>query len=101
MFRGMFGRENTALKDGKYVKDLSYLNRPLKEVIYIDFTDEHMDYQQDNVLIVPKFEGDTEDRELVDLMPFLERKYNITTFSISYISNNFFFLCDRFCKISR
>jgi import inner membrane translocase subunit TIM50 len=72
MFRGMFGRENTALKDGKYVKDLSYLNRPLKEVIYIDFTDEHMDYQQDNVLIVPKFEGDTEDRELVDLMPFLE-----------------------------
>ena len=42
MFRGAFGRESVALKDGKYVKDLSYLNRPLKEVVYIDFSDEHV-----------------------------------------------------------
>ena len=42
MFRGAFGRESVVLKDGKYIKDLSYLNRPLKEVVYIDFSDEHV-----------------------------------------------------------
>lgn len=45
IFRGAFGRESTALsKDGKYVKDLSYLNRNLKDVIYIDFQDDQVIY---------------------------------------------------------
>jgi import inner membrane translocase subunit TIM50 len=76
MFRGTFGRESTALKDGKYIKDLSYLNRPLKEVVYIDFSDEHVDYHPENCILIPKFEGDPEDRELIDLVPFLDCKYN-------------------------
>ena len=81
IFCGMFGRESTALKEGKYIKDLSYLNRPLREVVYIDFTDEHVTYQPENVILLPKFEGDVEDRELIDLIPFLECKCNFFSFS--------------------
>ena len=34
---GRLGRESTTIKDGHYIKDLSYLGRNLKNVIYIDF----------------------------------------------------------------
>jgi import inner membrane translocase subunit TIM50 len=74
MIMGRFGRENTLLKDGKYIKDLSYMNRDVKNMIYIDFTDEAVAFHQDNCILLPKFEGDTSDRELVDLIPFLDRK---------------------------
>jgi mitochondrial import inner membrane translocase subunit TIM50 len=74
MIHGRFGRENTVLKDGKYIKDLSYINRPLKDVVYLDFSDENVDYHKENCIILSQFEGDTSDRDLIDLIPFLERK---------------------------
>ena len=74
MIQGRFGREHTLLKDGKYIKDFSYLNRPIKDVVYIDFTDESVAFHKDNCIILPKFEGDLNDRDLFDLIPFLERK---------------------------
>jgi len=74
MIVGRFGRESTLLKNGKYIKDLSYLNRPLKEVIYIDFEDDSVDFHKENAIILPKFDGDLDDRALIDLVPFLERK---------------------------
>ena len=77
MIAGRFGRESTALlADGRYIKDLSYLNRPLGEVVYVDFSDDHIDYQKENTILLPKFEGSEDDRELIDLIPFLDRKYN-------------------------
>lgn len=72
MIFGRFGRENTLLKDGKYIKDLSYLNRPIKDIVYIDFEDEPVENHKENAIILKKFEGDKEDRELIDLIPFLE-----------------------------
>lgn len=74
MIIGRFGREQTLLKDGKYIKDLSYLNRPIKDIVYIDFNDEAVAFHKTNAIIIPKFEGDLDDRSLVDLVPFLERK---------------------------
>ena len=74
MIIGRFGRESTLLKNGKYIKDLTYLNRPLKEVIYIDFEDESVDFHKENAILISKFEGDLDDRGLIDLIPFLERK---------------------------
>ena len=74
MIIGRFGREQTLLKDGKYIKDLSYLNRPIKEIVYIDFNDDAVEFHKSNAIIIPKFEGDLDDRSLVDLVPFLERK---------------------------
>lgn len=75
MIHGAFGREQTVLKDGQYIKDLTYLNRPLKEVIYVDFSDEPVKFHKENAIILPKFEGEEDDRSLIDLIPFLERKY--------------------------
>ena len=79
MIQGRYGRENTLLKDGKYIKDLSYLNRPLKDVVYLDLTDESVIYHKDNCILLPNFEGDLQDRELIDLIPFLDRKYKFLT----------------------
>jgi import inner membrane translocase subunit TIM50 len=72
MIFGRFGRENTVLKEGKYIKDLTYLNRPLKEIVYIDFEEESVQNQPENVILIPQFDGDREDRTLYDLLPFLE-----------------------------
>ncbi len=72
IFLGRLGRESTLLKNGKYIKDLSYLNRDLKDVIYVDFSDEKAEFHPDNVLVLPRWEGDSADRELYDIMPFLE-----------------------------
>jgi TFIIF-interacting CTD phosphatase-like protein len=37
--QGRLGRESTILKGNMYVKDFSYLGRPAKDIIYIDFDD--------------------------------------------------------------
>lgn len=72
MIMARLGRESTLLKNGKYVKDLSYMNRDLKDVIYLDFSDEKVEFHKDNALILPFWTGDPNDRELYDIMPFLE-----------------------------
>ena len=76
--RPCFGREQTLLKDGKYIKDLSYMNRPIKEIVYIDYEDEKVQFHKENAIVIPRFEGDIDDRALMDLVPFLLRKYFIT-----------------------
>lgn len=81
MIFGRFGRESTVLKNGRYIKDLTYMNRPLKDIIYLDFTDDPVELHRENAIIIPKFEGDTSDRNLHDLIPFLDRKFNLQFFS--------------------
>ena len=44
MIMARLGRESTLLKNGKYIKDLSYMNRDLKDVIYLDFTDDKVEF---------------------------------------------------------
>jgi len=36
---GRLGRESTIRKNNEYIKDFSYLGRPIRDVIYIDFTE--------------------------------------------------------------
>lgn len=74
MIQGRLGRESTIFdKSTKtYIKDFSYLGRPLKEVIYLDFTDDTVPMHKDNCLVLPQWKGDPDDRELIDLVPFLE-----------------------------
>lgn len=76
MIIARLGRESTLLKNGKYVKDLSYLNRDLKDVIYIDFHDDNVEFHKDNAILLPMWGGDMTDRELYDIMPFLENLAN-------------------------
>lgn len=77
MIMARLGRESTLLKNGKYIKDLSYMNRDLKDIVYLDFSDDKVEFHHDNALILPRWEGDPNDRELYDIMPFLESKYYI------------------------
>ena len=72
MIHGRLGREVTLLKNGVYIKDLSYMNRDIKEMIYVDFGDEKVQFHKENALILKRWEGDKNDRELYDILPFLE-----------------------------
>lgn len=54
------------------MQDLSYLNRDLSKVILIDTDPSHAMLQPENAIILPKWKGDPNDRELVSLIPFLE-----------------------------
>ena len=48
------------------------MNRDLRDVIYVDFDDSKAMFHKDNVIVLPRWEGDPNDRELYDLLPFLE-----------------------------
>lgn len=72
MFTGHLGRECTIVQDGKYIKDFSYLGRPIREVVYIDFTKETAPHHQENVIVVPEYDGDPNDRALYDIIPFMK-----------------------------
>jgi len=76
---GRLGRESTIMgSGGRYIKDLSYLGRPLKDVIYIDFNDENVPHHKENCIVLPEWHGERDDRALIDLVPFLESKFNST-----------------------
>lgn len=72
---GRLGRESTIRKNNIYVKDFSYLGRPIKDVIYLDTTDLTVPYHQDNCIVLPDFNGDMNDRALYDIIPFLVCKF--------------------------
>uniref|UniRef100_A0A914HPF5 Mitochondrial import inner membrane translocase subunit TIM50 n=1 Tax=Globodera rostochiensis TaxID=31243 RepID=A0A914HPF5_GLORO len=67
-------RECTKTKfiNGTAMKDLSRLNRDLSKVIYIDWEPEAFQLSPENVLRVPKWEGNMEDTALVDLAELLK-----------------------------
>lgn len=69
---GRIGHESTLLKDGKYIKDLSYMNRDIKDIVCLEFDPDKFYYHQNNVIRIPKWEGDEYDRALLDMIPFLE-----------------------------
>lgn len=50
------------------------MNRPLKDIVYLDFSDERVSLHKENCIVLNKWEGDMSDRELYDIMPFLESK---------------------------
>lgn len=53
-------------------EDLSRLNRDLSKVIFIDFDPKSFQLNPENVLRVPKWEGDMNDTSLVDLAELLK-----------------------------
>ncbi|KAL9131573.1 MAG: hypothetical protein Q9217_000530 [Psora testacea] len=65
-------REATRYQKGEYIKDLSYLNRDPKKVLMIDTEASHAKLQPENAIILPKWRGNPNDKDLVSLIPFLE-----------------------------
>ncbi|KAI1177283.1 NIF-domain-containing protein [Nemania sp. FL0916] len=52
--------------------DLSYLNRDLSKVIILDTKASHVQNQPENAIILPPWQGQKDDKDLVSLIPFLE-----------------------------
>lgn len=68
-------RDCTLYENGHNRKDLSRLNRDLSKVIYIDYDPESFKLHPENVLRVPKWEGDMSDTSLIDLAELLKSKF--------------------------
>ncbi|CCX14387.1 HAD-like domain-containing protein [Pyronema domesticum] len=65
-------RAHTRYVDGKYIKDLNYLNRDLSKVVMIETNPDAWSANPDNTIKLPPWKGDATDRDLVALIPFLE-----------------------------
>lgn len=65
-------REATRYENGTLLKDLRHLNRDLKKVIVIDTDPNVVKLQAENALILPKWKGNSDDQDLVRLIPLLE-----------------------------
>ena len=64
-------RDATRFKNGTHVKELNCLNRDLKKVIVIDWNKITTQDNPDNAFTMPKWNGDMNDRSLIDLAQFL------------------------------
>jgi len=63
-------RNATKYMNGTHVKDLSKLNRDIRKVILLDCTDKSSQLQPRNSLVLKKWQGDTGDISLLELIPF-------------------------------
>ncbi|KAJ9576164.1 hypothetical protein L9F63_006986 [Diploptera punctata] len=67
-------RDATNFVDGHHVKDLECLNRDLKRVIVVDWNSESVKFHSRNMLQLPRWRGNDDDRTLVDLAAFLRNQ---------------------------
>jgi import inner membrane translocase subunit TIM50 len=66
------GREATFWEIGGYIKDLRYLNRNMKNIVCIDVDMKNVIRTPNNAIILPKFDGDVNDKELLQIVQFLK-----------------------------
>lgn len=64
-------RDATHFIDGHHVKDLDRLNRDLSKVIVVDWNPNSTKFHEENVLRIPRWDGNDEDATLMDLANFL------------------------------
>lgn len=66
-------RDSTNYVDGKHVRDLSKLNRDLRQVLLITADEDAWSLQPENAIKLKKWEtSEKDDTVLLDMMPFLE-----------------------------
>jgi RNA polymerase II subunit A small phosphatase-like protein len=66
-------RDSCANLNGNYIKDLSYLGRPLHQTIIIDNSPTSYLFQPRNAIPISSWYDDPTDTELRELVPVLER----------------------------
>eukprot|EP01017_Pseudomicrothorax_dubius_P047567 TRINITY_DN8565_c0_g3_i2.p1 TRINITY_DN8565_c0_g3~~TRINITY_DN8565_c0_g3_i2.p1 ORF type:complete len:142 (+),score=46.37 TRINITY_DN8565_c0_g3_i2:159-584(+) len=72
IFAGRLGRESLVIEKGQLIKDLKYLNRDPRRVVVVEKDPTRLKNQPENGLYVPEFNGDTEDKTLFEILPFLD-----------------------------
>lgn len=65
-------REATRYENGILIKDLRNLNRDLNRVLILDVDPEAVKLQPENCLLLDRWHGNSDDRDLVRLIPLLE-----------------------------
>ena len=65
------GKEATRLSNGKYIKDLRLMNRNLENILVLDYDPDNVKFNPENLIVVPEFKGDPNDRELIHMIHFL------------------------------
>jgi RNA polymerase II subunit A small phosphatase-like protein len=71
--RGRLFREACVQHYGNYVKDLSHLGRALEHIIIIDNSPFSYMFQPDHAIPITSWFNDKQDRQLYELLPFLEQ----------------------------
>jgi mitochondrial import inner membrane translocase subunit TIM50 len=57
IFMGAFGKESMVWANGRYVKDLSYLNRDPKNIVVIEKDIKNLGKYHQNAIVLPEFKG--------------------------------------------
>uniref|UniRef100_A0A915JE66 protein-serine/threonine phosphatase n=1 Tax=Romanomermis culicivorax TaxID=13658 RepID=A0A915JE66_ROMCU len=73
IFRARLFREACVFHKGNYVKDLNRLGRDLKQVVIVDNSPASYAFHPDNAVPVQSWFDDTNDTELLDIIPLLEK----------------------------
>ncbi|XP_058013063.1 CTD small phosphatase-like protein 2-B [Ahaetulla prasina] len=72
LIRHQLSQEDCLCSHGSYVKDLSVVERDLDRTVAVATCLQAFPYQMSNVIVVPEWQGDRQDKELLRLIPALQ-----------------------------
>jgi len=88
-------REGCVQHYGNYVKDLSHMGRPMNEIVIVDNSPFSYMFQPDNAIPITSWFNNRSDRELHDLMPFLDSLLEVKDIPEVLKRKNFPFLSNQ------